>query len=646
MSLGFFTPPHPDELLYSACARFSDRTRYPNQADAIDELFGGQYNTAIIDLPGNIEYLVSALPPHHNYTANRIIYQNTLAPFYTPFIPKERIQFLEDDMHGNTASSIRARLGITAGGIHLPERLRYCPTCVTEDRKSWSETYWHRIHQLTGIQVCPLHAIFLENSDISWRERNNGRRFHSAEQAIRITRPRELDFSNPEHSILLKIAKAAAWIISWHAPKPGIDVLRNRYHNMLLERGYAYYNGRLRTTKLIKDFINFYTQEFLQRFQSPLLIEQCWLIRILLKNKANIAQHPFRHLLLMLFLECTPEEIFTAFKEYKPFGDGPWPCLNPVGQHFEKLTVLTCRTMDSHNSNTDSRPIGIFTCECGFIYTRIGPELEEEDRYNIYGVPSYGHTWEAALREKWENPTNTLKDIAKSLGVAEDTAKRHAIRLGLSYTRDNSVQSVQKNVHPRFTITRPTFQEALKARRQKWLSVLEANPNASRMELEERAQYLYYWLKKYDFQWFESHLPPPKRRPFRGERIDWASTDLKLSADVKAAAIHIKKQSGRPVRVSITAIIKAVGHQSWLEKRLDKLPRTAKALNHYVESLEDFVLRQIKWAEEQYLKEDTYPSRLRFEMRAHTRNETGKMPEMQCAVDASLERLRRNIRAA
>jgi hypothetical protein len=348
----------------------------------------------------------------------------------------------------------------------------------------------------------------------------------------------------------------------------------------------------------------------------------------------------------MIFLECTPEEIFTAFKEYKPFGDGPWPCLNPVAQHFKKPKVTTHRIIKCKRSGTDLRPIGIFTCECGYIYTRIGPDLKEEDRYNIYGVPSYGHIWEAVLSEKWKNPANALKDIAKSLGVAGDTAKRHAIRLGLSYTRDNSAQGIQKKIHPRFIITLPTFREALNARRKEWLLILEANPNTSRMELEEKAQYLYYWLKKYDLQWFESRLPPPKKRPFRGQRLDWGSIDRKLSADVKTAAICLMKRDGRPIRVSITAIIKDVGHKTWLEKRLDKLPLTTKTLNRYIESLKDFTLRQIKWAEKQYLQENTYPTRLRFEMRAHTRNETGRMPEMQCAVDASLERLRRRIKAA
>ncbi len=34
---------------------------------------------------------------------------------------------------------------------------RYCPLCVKEDREKLGETYWHRNHQLIGVNVCPIH---------------------------------------------------------------------------------------------------------------------------------------------------------------------------------------------------------------------------------------------------------------------------------------------------------------------------------------------------------------------------------------------------------------------------------------------------------------------------------------------------------
>lgn len=44
--------------------------------------------------------------------------------------------------------------------------LRYCPTCVKEDRKLYSETYWHTIHQFPEIKICPIHYCYLNKSEI------------------------------------------------------------------------------------------------------------------------------------------------------------------------------------------------------------------------------------------------------------------------------------------------------------------------------------------------------------------------------------------------------------------------------------------------------------------------------------------------
>ena len=44
--------------------------------------------------------------------------------------------------------------------------LRYCPACVKEDRVKYAETYWHRIHQMIGIDICPIHGCNLVDSDV------------------------------------------------------------------------------------------------------------------------------------------------------------------------------------------------------------------------------------------------------------------------------------------------------------------------------------------------------------------------------------------------------------------------------------------------------------------------------------------------
>ena len=43
--------------------------------------------------------------------------------------------------------------------------MRYCPLCAADERKNYGETYWHRLHQIYELPVCPVHKCFLVNTD-------------------------------------------------------------------------------------------------------------------------------------------------------------------------------------------------------------------------------------------------------------------------------------------------------------------------------------------------------------------------------------------------------------------------------------------------------------------------------------------------
>ena len=46
-------------------------------------------------------------------------------------------------------------------------RLRYCPICARKDREKYGETYWHRRHQIRGLNVCSQHGCRLVDSAVS-----------------------------------------------------------------------------------------------------------------------------------------------------------------------------------------------------------------------------------------------------------------------------------------------------------------------------------------------------------------------------------------------------------------------------------------------------------------------------------------------
>jgi hypothetical protein len=636
--LGFFTDPLTDEPLYSSAARYSDRLPYPNRECAAERIFGS-VSAAAVDFPTGLDHLISVLPKGHLYTSDRFIDNNTHYPYFAPFVPTERAKVLRQEMCIGTANHIQARLGIKAGKLKPPKQLRFCPECVADDKKAGHETYWRRLHQLTGVEVCPNHLLFLESSSVPFGNRERRGTLISAERGVFEKAPRPLDSSDRYNILRLKIAENSQWLLGWHGPYPGSEVLRDRYYNHLLRRGLAYYNGRIRTTKLIKAFNEFYPSEFLSELQCSLGEHRMnWLLRLVSPSKSMVAQHPLYHILLMVFLGCTAEELFTKYEEFKPFGDGPWPCLNKAAAHYKELTVRECRVTDSCDKKKRGRPRGDFFCDCGFAYKRTGPDESEDDRYRFESVTSYGHIWERTFEEQWYSASITKEEMAESFGVIQFTLTRHAIRLGLNLKREcRGSRPTTEPVISRYSKTRQTLISAKERYRTEWLSLLKRYPKAGRRRLQNIAYYTWWWLNRDDPEWLEEHSPPSKTPLPPPVRLDWKRIDIELSTKAKAAALSIKKADGRPVRVSKAAIIARVGHRGWLEKDLDKLPRTAKVFESHLETYEECAVRQLYWAADQFSAEGRIPTRFQLIARAGVKNKAGKSAIVQREVNSILK---------
>ncbi|HJR08574.1 MAG TPA: TniQ family protein [Pyrinomonadaceae bacterium] len=265
-----FPDPHSDELLFSVYVRFDATMPYLHRGIAIREMFGVEYAAAAIDLPNRIDHLIGSIVIKHNYTADGLVDDNTLYPFYAPFIPPERALAVRREMRESGTNHVYERLGITAGRLKPPTYLKFCPECVSDDRRLCGETYWHRIHQVPGVEVCQHHSVFLEASAASWRTSKSREEVMTAERAVHAMSPRPLDPSNNTHTALLKLAEGAAWLLKWRGQALDSEVLLNRYYNLLLRRGLAFFNGRVRSSELTEKFITFYTPELLERLQCPI----------------------------------------------------------------------------------------------------------------------------------------------------------------------------------------------------------------------------------------------------------------------------------------------------------------------------------------------------------------------------------------
>lgn len=155
---------YPDELVYSWLARYYIKTGYVRYAFVAEELF--QKKTVRPDIEFVNQYTTPALQTiTEKIPMQRIIEQHTMFPYYGRFLQKERRNQAYTEMI-QTKGNYHNLLPMPKRKGNTDRYLRYCPVCAENDRKQYGEAYWHRIHQLQGVNICPIHKCYLINSAV------------------------------------------------------------------------------------------------------------------------------------------------------------------------------------------------------------------------------------------------------------------------------------------------------------------------------------------------------------------------------------------------------------------------------------------------------------------------------------------------
>lgn len=663
--IGHFPTACPDELLYSICARFGDRVQYTNKEAVNTELFGARGCAAAIDLPSHLDYLAANLP-HTNkdscrHFRDKVIDNNTLLPLYRPFLPPERVGRIRAAMASSRGSAIHNQAGITPSILNRPNWLRFCHTCVEDDKKQFEISYWHRLHQVPGVEVCPLHHLFLANSNVRARNRVNSSVYVSAESSVLNTAQHPLCTDNPDHKALLQVARDATWLLEQSNLDFDFSSLRDRYLMLLAENGLLLNGESVSLKRLLPALRNKYSHNVLEMLGCEYDEQKSsnWpslLIPHLVHQKTD---PPIRHLLFLQLLGSSAQEFFCrpvrsvlpasqstrSIVVGKPFGDGPWPCLNPVCKQYEKFTIKVCDI--KINQSSRETPVGTFACHCGFTYKRKGPDRSLKDHYRHDRVVFYGIVWESYVRKAWSDSSISVRQIALKLKVKWDTVKLIAINMNLRFPREGPARMVAysrarstRNPQAQKKLTY-CFQATRSLYRDEWSSIREQHPHASRSQLNKKlAGRSFTWLHKHDKEWLLAHLPARWKRIGSARKVDWEKRDDRLAKEVVASAQRLRNAPGRPVRITQQAIGRELDEMTSLnsKKSLSNLPLTVKALRSVVEARIEYAIRRIKWAATQLqLEEVTGLSELR--LRAAICHEIWYVPEVKAAFDEALQLL-------
>lgn len=399
--LPYFPPAYPDELLYSLLARFHRHVGESSPKRTLDTLFGNRSVRASIVLQGHLQALSERLPPQRGLTLWRLLADFTLYPYLTAFQPEEVRLAVRDALFLGHAEWVTVRLGLAASWVQGAMALRYCPACRSEVLARYGELYWRRDHQLPGVRVCPEHGERLQDSTV-FPGSTGQHSFIAADED-----------NCPEVSSDAQYGALTAWTVAKRCAEllrspPAPMSLREwgeHYHQELRQRGFGKGEDRIDQRRLSRDFASWSGEPEMGGAET-------WLAAMARKHRK--AFHPLQHVLLGLFLDA-----HAPVAERRHFGVGPWPCRNPLAEHYGQPVV---QLAGSHRDG--GKLIGRFTCSCGYEFS-ITDMPKSKPRILDLG-PLFRQRLQQLALERIG-----LRATARALCADPGTVRRHAERLGL-----------------------------------------------------------------------------------------------------------------------------------------------------------------------------------------------------------------------
>ncbi|BFH34761.1 hypothetical protein J6TS7_51520 [Paenibacillus dendritiformis] len=191
--------------------------------------------------------------------------------------------------------------------------------------------------------------------------------------------------------------------------------------------------------------------------------------------------------------------------------------------------------------------MGTFHCECGFVYSRRGPDTTSSDKYRIGRIKAFGEQWINKLKELSNNPSLSLREIARQLGVDPMTVKVQRTKLNSDRPKINSIKK-QKILKPKVHLT------------------------TKRTNVTRSAK----------------------------ERFDWNARDIEIEGKVREIARSLS--TNPKIRITRTEIGRQIRAMTLLQTKLDRLPWTKATLEMNTESITQYQLRRVQLSTAKLIK--------------------------------------------
>lgn len=574
-----FPQPLPDETFYSWIARYHDQSANMLPQATISRIYGDSDGCAIFGIPTGLEQFCENLLPLIIYSPEEILARHTLLPYFSSVLTPNRFNNARDKMLQPSNAGAQGQLGILASTIKNFRYLRYCPDCLESDREHMGEAYWHRVHQVPGVLLCPFHHIPTLNSIVD--KQNTPHQLYASAERYGKAAPRQKNVLVDNK--LLSVAEANAELLADYQKPLGPE----SYRNQLLKSGFDH-GTTLNQKKLADEFIGYWGKERLEQLgiTTDLRSKSNWLRFITRRAESGSLFQPLQHILMRLFINEMNTNQHPVSPVARPPLETQFPCPNPFCNQAEDKSAWLQKT---HRRLKDGEPYGVIACQCGFSFSA---NLEAEQLYTGH-VLSYSDLWKEQFVAYIKSGC-LLPEMIEAMSVSRGTILRKVSEYELKPSW--SVKAKVKNG----LLTRMAARK--QRERQAFLNYRKKYPEHSRSEIRSGINATCKFLVRQDRDWLESQLPPIRKPSPREERIDWRKRDKAYLAEAKNIVTELISFPGKPKRITSSIISKILGKKNLFTKICrSKIPRTMGYLdevchrNHHHK-------RRLLWAKGELVK--------------------------------------------
>jgi hypothetical protein len=428
----------PDELVpYSPLARYADHMGYNKAKDIKLAAYGTERVNVSASRTNSLDLLLENLPPNHQITADHLLLNHTFYPLYVPFLSESRRSALKNaftlslvEFRNNANPDIYAIRYIKAGYFRSPPLfLQYCPECLLHDRNEYGEAYWHRLHQVPGVEVCLEHNVFLCSSRVSYPDIDI--QLALPPQPGVHERGKWVDMNDEGHLFLVKSAENIRSLLE-NFYTPSLGTAQEQYKYALALRGIQID----RHSDINKAITDLFRRAFPAVVRKKIASTHAY-YELTHFDDPSYKISPGYQVAMIMALGHTVEAFFNLPYKSAPFNEGAWSCLNPFCSNYRELCIdkLSWRKPDRNSSGTHVS----IRCRCGFHYARrIATSFENVNPHKWDKIEQVGPVWLAGFMQLWCDSSLSVQEIAWRLDLTEAEIHMVAQKYGLNLTNRRS----------------------------------------------------------------------------------------------------------------------------------------------------------------------------------------------------------------